>query len=362
MGKDSTEELENRFAREEKRESRSLRKRAQRTDRSGKKKSDEKKREARKKKAPEHLPRGRVLAMLGSQTAVNHQGERVMCVIRGSLKEGAKRLKTLLAVGDFVRFEETTEGEGVIVAIEERTSVLSRSDPLSRRKAHLIAANIDLVLITASVVTPPLKPPLVDRYLIATRKGKMQPVIVVNKIDLLEGGKEQELFESFLKTYRDIGYAVLPLSAVTGEGMEALRQVMEGKASVFSGQSGVGKSSLINTICGLNLPTREVVARTRKGAHTTTRAQLIPLGHETFCIDTPGIKSFGVWELTSEELLSHFPEIDEKGSECRFQNCSHTHEPDCAVLKALEASELSVLRYQSYLTLLGELKTPHRRR
>ncbi len=360
MGEDSTEGLEDHYAREEKRESRSLRKRAQRTDRSGQKKTDREK--LQKAAVPEHLPRGRVLAMLGKEISVDHHGEQLKCVLRGSLKEGAKRLKTLLAVGDFVRFERLGGDEGVIIAIEERTSVLSRADPLSKRKAHLIASNIDLVLITASVVSPPLKPPLVDRYLIAAQKGGMESVIVINKVDKLEGGEEEALFEHFVDCYQKIGYTVIPASTKMGEGLDAIRQAMAGKASVFSGQSGVGKSSLINTICGLSLPTGEVVRTTLKGAHTTTKAQLIPLGDETYCIDTPGIKSFGVWELSSDELQSHFPEIAEQSAHCRFPNCSHTHEPDCTVLQAVEEGTISPLRYRSYTTLLTEIHTPHRRR
>ncbi|MGE3953610.1 MAG: ribosome small subunit-dependent GTPase A [Parachlamydiales bacterium] len=359
MGSDN-EGLEEHFARREKRESRALRKRAQRTDRSGQKKSDREK--ERPAEIPLHLPRGRVLAMLGREIVVDHRGERLHCVLRGSLKEGAKRLKTLLAVGDFVRFEPTTEGEGVIVAIEKRRSLLTRADPLSKRRAHLIAANIDLVLITGSVVSPPLKPPLIDRYLIAARKGGMEAAIVLNKVDLLQGGEEQTLYDHFVATYREIGYTVIPTSIETGEGIEEIRSAMRGKAAAFSGQSGVGKSSLINAVCGTHLAVGDVVRTTQKGSHTTTRAQLLPLGEETYCIDTPGIKSFGVWELTAEELQSHFPEIAQMSSGCRFPNCSHTHEPSCAVLEALEAGTLSQLRYRSYTTLLAELDTPHLRR
>jgi len=348
---------EDEFTRKERKEARKI---ASRKDRSKYKKTDSEKRtrlqkeETEKKLAKkEDLLRGRVLAITPDGISVQHDEQVYLCALRGLLKKEVTRAKNLVTVGDFVLFEEG----GSIVHIEERHSVLSRQEHLRRRQMQLIAANIDQVLITVSVVEPPLKPPLVDRYIIATYKGNMKPVIVVNKIDLLEeGSDEAALFQHFVETYQALAIPVIALSAESGEGIEQLKEQMKGKASVFSGQSGVGKSSLINTMTGLALPVGEVVRKTRKGAHTTTSTHLIPLSFGGWCIDTPGIRSFGVWDLKKEDLESYFPEIQEKSYGCKYPNCTHSHEPGCALEEAVENGEISRLRFDSYLKLLQEIK------
>jgi ribosome biogenesis GTPase len=247
---------------------------------------------------------------------------------------------------------------------------LSRADNLSRRKEQVIAANIDQVLITVSVVDPPIKPPLVDRYIIAARKGGMEPVIVLNKIDLLKSetkdpilvAVENEIYEEFLVAYAQADIPIVSVSVETGEGLERLREVMKGKASVFSGQSGVGKSSLINAITGLDLRVGETVEKTKKGSHTTTTAQLVPLEFGGWCIDTPGIKSFGVWDLKKEEIEKYFSEIHAIGLKCKFLDCTHTHEAQCAVIEALEQEEIPPMRYESYQALIDSLSEKHVRR
>jgi ribosome biogenesis GTPase len=277
-------------------------------------------------------------------------------------------LKNLLTVGDFVLFEPKDHSEGFIIEVLERTSVLSRADNLSRRKEQLIAANIDQVLITTSVVSPAFKANLVDRYIIAAQKGGMKPIIVINKIDQLENvddvsiAAERELVHLFIEIYTQLGYQVIPVSCITQEGIAALKETMRSKASVFSGQSGVGKSSLINLMTGLELPTGEIVSKTQKGAHTTTSAQLIPLEEGGWCIDTPGIKSFGLWNLQTEEIQQFYHEIKAAGAQCRYPNCTHIHEPDCAVVSAVQAGTISALRYESYCSLLTSIEKPHRLR
>ncbi len=355
---------------EDRKEGRKARKAASRSDRSKYKKSDQDqlaRQKARDKQPPRPgLVKGRVLSVHGLQARVDSEGVTYACTLKGTLKKEVGRLKNLLAVGDIVFFEKMTDNEGSIELIEERYSTLSRADALSRTKEHLIAANIDQVLITSSVVAPSLKPGLIDRYIIAASKGNMEPIIVINKIDLLEDGgypEQAALVDELVEIYRSLGRKVVMVSADSDTGMDQLRAVMRDRTSVFSGQSGTGKSSLINTVAHLDLPVGEVVAGTRKGAHTTTTARLIALDTGGWCIDTPGIKSFGVWNLDEKEIAEYYTEIWKIGGECRFPDCTHTHEPECAVHAAVESGEIKQLRYNSYLALLESVREDqHRRR
>jgi len=347
-------------------------------DRSKYKKTDKEKytksleEEQQAKMGSDEFLEGRVVSIIPQGIVVAWQDQQIVCTLRGLLKKEKTQHKNLVTVGDFVLFKKTGD-EGIIVQVKPRHSVLSRADNLSRRKEQLIAANIDQVLITVSVVNPELKPPLVDRYIIATQMGGMDPVIILNKIDMLDPTlhpevdpilleQQKTLLEQFLEAYRIAGIPVIPLSAVTGEGIDRLREVMKGKASVFSGQSGVGKSSLINVIAGLDLRVGETVEKTKKGSHTTSTAQLIPLSFGGWCIDTPGIKSFGVWDLQKEEIEGYFDEIHSTGAECKFPDCTHTHETDCAVQNAVKEGLISPLRYASYQALMESVSEQHRRR
>lgn len=363
--------LEEEFYSKDRKASRKERKIASNKDRSKFKKTDQDQLKKQVQPEHEHLKKGRVLAILPEGILVSCDHQEHLCTLKGSLKQEKGKIKNLVAVGDFVRFEERGS-QGTIVKVEERHSVLSRADNLSRTKEQLIAVNIDQVLITASVVLPPLKPFLIDRYIIAAQKGNMEPIIVINKIDFLQSpppevdpttlSEEKALYEEFLQTYRVLGFTVLSVSCQTGEGIEELKATMRGKTSVFSGQSGVGKSSLINCMTGSNLATGSVVQRTRKGSHTTTTTQLIPLEEEGFCIDTPGIKSFGLWDLRSDEIVAYFPEIFALRSECKFPDCAHLNEPECAVKKAVQEGKISPLRFASYCALMSSLSQEHEQR
>lgn len=361
--------IEEEYIGEDRKSSKLERKIAKAKDRSKYKKTDREKMQAKATvETKEGLLRGRVLSITPQGITVQYEEGTIICSLRGLLKKDKSQLKNLVVVGDFVLFSKQTIEEGLISSIEPRKTVLSRADNLSRRKEQLIAANIDQVIITVSVVTPALKPFLVDRYIIATRKGGMQPIIVINKIDLLEDRsqnelllQEGELFDEFLKAYQS-QEIVIPVSPLTGKGMDKLQEIMRDKASVFSGQSGVGKSSLINAITGLDLRVGQVVEKTQKGAHTTTTANLIPLPFGGWCIDTPGIKSFGIWDLKKEDVLPYFSEIHAGGQNCRYPNCTHINEPGCAVLEAVESGEISGLRYQSYVYLMDSVSKEHIRR
>lgn len=355
-------EIEEAFHEGDNKEGKKERKILSKTDRSKQKKSD---REKEKQVAPkkEGLLRGRVLAMLSEGILVDVGGDLYTCTLRGALKKKKSRQKNLIAVGDFVLITPSDQEMGSIDFVDVRHSILSRREQGAQGREQLIAVNVDQVLITTSMVIPPFKPPLIDRYILAAYKGNMQPVLVINKIDLLPGHpEEQALFEEALAIYRSLPIPVFPVSVQTGEGIEALFEAMRGKASVFSGQSGTGKSSLINKVFGLGLKTGAVIEKTRKGSHTTTAAHLIPIEGGGFCIDTPGIKSFGITELTPSEVQAYFSEISRVSSQCRFPNCSHIHEPGCALPAAIESGEISRLRFDSYSALISSLKEDKRKR
>lgn len=354
--KESHWDAEESFHSQDKKQFRKERKLLSKTDRSKYKKTDQDKAKAASK-AQEGEVKGRVLSILPDKIWVDVAGELYACTLRGALKKEKTKSKNLIAVGDWVQLIPAEEGAGSITHVEERHSFLSRAETLHHNKQQLIAVNIDQVLITTAIVAPLLNPALIDRYIIAAYKGKMEPVLVINKIDLLDTDPEQKaLYEQVVEIYRLLHIRVYPVSTVTGAGIPELKAAMQGKASVFSGQSGTGKTSLINTILGSDFRTQSVVERTHKGSHTTTTAQLLPIEGEGFCIDTPGIKSFGMWDLEPEEVRTYFSEIASLGKQCKYPNCSHLHEPDCAVQAGVESGAISLLRFESYSALMKSLK------
>ena len=374
------EDWDEAFQYQERKEQRKERKQASFKDRSQFKKSDLDQKRKRQELEPPlgQFLEGRVLAILSEGILVDTKGKSYLCSLKGALKQKNIRTKNLVAVGDFVLFEEQPSSSqqlyGTIAYVKERKSILSRADNLSRRKEQLIAVNIDQVLITCSVLHPPLKPSLIDRYIIAAQKGDMFPVIVINKIDLLKQSDnlspsdqamleaQRALYTLFLGTYRSLGIPVFAVSTVTKEGIDALKKIMQGKASVFSGQSGVGKTSLINSLLNENFPVGHIISHTLKGTHTTSTARLIPIDGGGFCIDTPGIRSFGLWDFKKEEIEAYFPEIFDFGAQCRYPDCSHVQEPGCAVQKGIEEGKISPLRFDSYCALMADLSEEHRHR
>jgi len=342
-------------------------------DRSKYKKTDQRKKSNQPREFTgdrEKYLKGMIIAIASQGIIVDVEGKTLTCTLRGLLKKVKTQLKNLVTVGDFVLIELISDSEGTVVHVEPRRSVLSRADNLSRRKEQLIAANVDQVMVTVSVISPALKTSLIDRYIIAAQKGNMQPVIVINKIDLLDEEhlenedfeKEKELFQDILLIYTNLGIPVIPLSVVTRKGLDQLKEIMHHKISVFSGQSGVGKSSLINAMTGQSLPIGDVVERTNKGSHTTSTAQLLKLECGGWCIDTPGIKSFGIWNLNKKEIEEYFTEIASFGCACHYPNCSHFQEETCAVMQAVENGNISPLRYESYLMLMHNTDEKHVRR
>lgn len=291
-------------------------------------------------------------------------GETYTCkTLRTTLTENPG--STLAVVGDRVRFRPDEERNdvalhnGVITFIEKRRTVLARRRDRRRNRSgeieHVIASNIDQLIIVSSLEEPPFRPRLIDRYLAFAEFEDIVPILALNKVDL--GTHEQAL--AMVQPYRQLGYEALLLSARCGHGLDALREKLIGKTSVFSGHSGVGKTTLVNQLTGSNLATGELSEKSGKGAHTTSNAIMLtvssPDGKEVgYIIDTPGIREFGLEGIAKEELRHLFVEFRRYAPECAFASCMHTNEPDCAVIAAVERGEIWSSRYESYLALLAE--------
>jgi ribosome biogenesis GTPase len=291
---------------------------------------------------------GRVISVHGLTSLVRGaDGRDYRCATRGLLKSLSTDQRHVVAAGDRVYFRREGEGEGLIERIEPRHGVLRRT---SKGRQHVIVTNVDQLLIIASAAEPAIKPHLIDRFLIAAEQSKIRPVIVINKIDLIEPADLQPL----VGVYGQMGYEVVLASAETGFGIERLRQIVAGKESVVAGQSGVGKSSLLNGIQpGLALPVQKVSEETEKGKHTTTTARLIPMEAGGFLVDTPGIRQFQLWDVIPEEVGGYFRDLRPYINRCRYPDCTHTHEEDCAVKDAVADGRLDVRRYESYCHMFG---------
>jgi len=251
-----------------------------------------------------------------------------------------------LAIGDHVLFSPERRR---VEEILPRRTVLSRTDPHNPRIERVIAANVDVVVVVVSLKNPALRPGLIDRYLIAIGKSGADPLLCVNKIDLMSSDGELDA----LRPYQDLGIEVVLCSAATGEGLETLSAALAGKTCVFTGHSGVGKSSLLNALDEkLDLETNAVSSATEKGRHTTTHSAMYELPNGAIVIDTPGIREFGLWDISPLEIRRYFDEFDHY--RCGFSDCTHSHEPDCAVKAAVEAGEIAEARYQGYLRILNQ--------
>ncbi len=277
-------------------------------------------------------------------------GERErLCLIDERLPEGEE---SLLAPGDrvYVEFEEE---DAFVRGVAPRRTTLSRpAGEHDRIQRQVIASNIDLLVVVAAAAQPPFRPGLVDRYLIAAEIGGVTPVLCLNKTDLAASEPED------LRIYRELGLTVCLTSCATGQGLDGLREILQGKTAVLSGHSGVGKSSLLNCLDPeLGLHTREVSGQTLKGKHTTTLARLYEIDGGIRVIDTPGIRSLGLWRVTPAEVSFYFPEIAELSAGCRYRNCTHVHEPECGVKSAVEGGALSRGRYESYTRIRASLES-----
>ena len=294
---------------------------------------------------------GVVVQSTGSWYEVLAEGRRVQCRIRGKLRLKGVRSTNPVVVGDEVECLTDEQGSHLITAIRPRRNyVIRRASNLSK-ESHIIAANIDHALLMVTLRQPETALEFVDRFLVTCEAYKVPCTILLSKADL----QEEEQVAAFRRIYEPIGYRVVSVSATTGEGVEEVHRLMVGRTTLLSGNSGVGKSTLVQRIDpSLDIRTGEISDSHHKGRHTTTFSTMYPLTEGGALIDTPGIKGFGLIDIEEEELWHYFPEMMHYGRECRFYNCTHTHEPGCAVVAALEAGEISELRYESYLKMMDD--------
>ena len=289
---------------------------------------------------------GLIVARFGKAVAVEDEARKLHhCTLRQNLGD--------IVCGDRVVWQEARDGSGVVSAVEARESLLERHD--EARGAKAMAANIDRIVVVAAPL-PELSEPLIDRYLAAAELTGIEPLLVINKIDLLVD-ELREALEEQLAHYTRIGYNLLFASTHTAHGLDELRQALTGHTAILTGQSGVGKSSLIKALLpSLEIAVGDLHAATGLGTHTTTTATLYHLPEGGMLIDSPGIREFGLWEVTPEELERGFREIHEKSAECRFRNCRHLKEPGCAVKEAVESGGISEGRMESYRVMLAGLE------
>jgi len=290
---------------------------------------------------------------------VTANGDCFDCRIKGKLRLKGFKTTNPVAVGDTVDFFAEDATTGVIASIHERKNAIIRKASNLSKQSHIIAANVDQAMLIISLRQPQTLNTFVDRFLVSAEAYGIPVVIVVNKIDLLED--EHELTE-WKSIYEPCGYTVLPVSVLREEGIGEVENVLRGKITVLSGNSGVGKSSLINKIdSNLDLKTNAVSQSHAKGQHTTTFAELFELAGGGSVIDTPGVKAFGLLDMQSDNIGHYFPEMRQLMHECQYSDCTHMHEPNCAVMKAVEDGAIHVKRYESYIAMCEDKNDKHRK-
>ena len=299
--------------------------------------------------------KGLVIKNTGSWYAVKtDDGQLIESKIKGNFRLKGIRSTNPVAVGDHVEIITNQEGTAFISAIEDRRNYIIRKSPNLSKQSHILAANVDQALLVVTVNYPQTSTTFIDRFLASAEAYSVPVVLVFNKHDLLS---EEELhYEKMMCTlYETVGYKCVEISAETGEGVEQLFPILKDKISLLSGNSGVGKSTLINRLIPhASQRTAEISDAHNTGMHTTTFSEMIELPGGGYLIDTPGIKGFGTFDIEKEELTSYFKEIFHFSKDCRFSNCTHTHEPGCAVIKAVEDHFIAASRYQSYLSMLED--------
>lgn len=299
---------------------------------------------------------GLVIKNTGSWYVVHtDNGEDVNCKIKGNFRLKGIRTTNPVAVGDRVTISVNPDGNAFITAIQPRKNYIIRRASNLSKESHIIAANLDCAFLVVTLAHPVTFTTFIDRFLATAEAYRVPAVLLINKVDLLTDDDDKEYCEAVASLYRTIGYDVLEISALTGEGMTELRERLKDKISLFSGNSGVGKSTIINALLpDLELRTGSISDMHDTGMHTTTFSEMFPLPEGGWIIDTPGIKGFGTIDFDKHEIAHFFPEIFKISADCKYGNCTHTHEPGCAVLKALDDHYISQSRYASYLSILDD--------
>ena len=303
--------------------------------------------------------KGLVTKSTGSWYEVkNEAGEKMQCRIRGKFRIKGIKTTNPVAVGDWVDYQQEPDKDtGVITHIYPRKNYLLRRSINLSKQYQILAANIDKVFVTATLLQPETTTVFIDRILLTAEAYNIPAVILLNKVDLLNTDELQQQKDRFINIYQKAGYPVLEVSAKTNYNIDRLKAMMKDQTSMFAGHSGSGKSSLINAVePGLNLKTGNISQAHRQGKHTTTFAQMYDFSFGGHIIDTPGIRGFGVVDMKPDELDSYFPEIFKHKQDCKFNNCRHLNEPGCAVKQAVETGDIPLSRYKSYLQLLDEIE------
>lgn len=301
--------------------------------------------------------KGLVIRNTGSWYGVRtDEGQVVECKVKGNFRLKGIRSTNPVAVGDRVEIVSNREGTAFITAIEDRRNYIIRRSQNLSKQCHIIAANVDLAFLVVTLAHPQTSTTFIDRFLASAEAYSVPVVLVFNKIDLLVGdGDAMRCLDMMVNLYETVGYQCVKVSAATGEGIDLLRPMAAGKVALLSGNSGVGKSSIINCLLpGAGLRTAEISEAHDTGMHTTTFSEMLQLPGGGWLVDTPGVKGFGSFDMEPEEIGSYFKEIFRFSKDCRFSNCTHTHEPGCAVIKAVEDHYIALSRYQSYLGMLND--------
>lgn len=300
--------------------------------------------------------KGLVIKNTGSWVTVRlDDGNTVNCKMRGVLRLKGLRCTNPVAVGDIVQVEDKGGDAPVVGAIEPRKNYIIRRASNLSKEFQIIAANLDQAILVATLINPETSTTFIDRFLATAEAYQVPAVLAFNKVDLLTTDELRQQVNDLKAMYEHIGYPVITMSAATGEGTDQLTAVLQGKMSLLSGNSGVGKSSIINLLVpDAHVKVGDVSHTHHKGMHTTTFSELLDLPCGGAIIDTPGVKAFGTIDFERAQVAHYFPEIFRISDDCRFNNCTHTHEPGCAVRDAVEQGHISMSRYTSYLSILDE--------